>query len=41
VARDGEMVLPLPAGEAPWYRVEVYRLESDLLLAMTNPIYRA
>jgi hypothetical protein len=37
---DGEVVLPLPAGGA-WFRVEVYRAESDLLLAMTNPIYRS
>jgi hypothetical protein len=36
---DGEVVLPLPAGRAAWYRVEVYRAESELLLAMTNPLY--
>jgi hypothetical protein len=38
---DGEVVLPLPAGGAAWYRVEVYRAESELLLAMTNPLYPA
>jgi hypothetical protein len=37
---DGEVVFPLPAGGAAWYRVEVYRAGDDLLLALTNPVYR-
>jgi hypothetical protein len=41
VRADGELALPLPAERTAWYRLEAYRQGSDVLLALTNPVYTA